>query len=114
MGMIIDRINTILGGSQSGVDFIDHSIPGEYRWTMLGYVVFGLLFYLLDPLFHTFGFYLLVDAGWLCGFWQTVNQIPFLALSRYNNTVMMGSLVSGLILFLTVFFSFKAFAGLFR
>ncbi|HHJ52092.1 MAG TPA: TIGR03546 family protein [Caldithrix abyssi] len=81
---------------------------------MLGYVVFGLLAYPLDGLFHAFGFYLLVDAAWLHGFWQSVNQIPIFALSRYNNTVMVGSLVSGLILFVPVFFLFKAFVGYYR
>ncbi len=81
---------------------------------MLGYIVFGLLAYLSDPLFHSFGYYLLVDVSWLHGFWLFINRIPVLALSKYNNTVVIGSLISSLILFIPVFFAFKSFVGYYR
>lgn len=69
--------------------------------------IFSAIAYLVDPLFHSFGYYLLVDLESLNSFWTWLYNVPILALSKFNNTVVMGSLVSSLILGLPVYFLVK-------
>ncbi len=69
--------------------------------------IFSGIAYLADPLFHSFGFYLLVDVGSLHGMWTTLYNVPIIALSRFNNTVVMGSLVFSIILIFPVFLLIK-------
>jgi len=66
--------------------------------------IFSGIAYLFDPLFHNLGYYLLVDVTSLHDLWTRLYNIPVIALSRYNNTVVMGSLVTALILMITVYF----------
>lgn len=63
--------------------------------------------YLFDPLFHDLGYYLLVDVKSLHGLWTSMYNIPIVALSKFNNTVVMGSFVSSIALMLPVFFLVK-------
>lgn len=65
--------------------------------------VFSAVAYLADPLFHSFGYFLLADLTSMKGFYTTLYNIPVIALSRFNNTVVMGSLVSSLILLVPVY-----------
>ena len=69
--------------------------------------IFSAIAYLVDPIFHSFGYYLLVDLDGLNAFWAWLYNVPILALSKFNNTVVMGSLVSSLILMLPVYFLVK-------
>ncbi len=71
---------------------------------LFAFALFSGLAYLLDPVFHSFGYFLLVDVHGLHGLWTALYQFPIIALSRYNNTVVMGSFVISLILFLPIFF----------
>ena len=66
--------------------------------------VFSGIAYLFDPLFHDLGYALLVNVASLHGLWTSLYNIPLVALSRYNNTVVMGSLVTALILMLPLYF----------
>jgi uncharacterized protein (TIGR03546 family) len=62
---------------------------------ILGLVFFGSLAYLVDPLFHRVGFFLLT-ADPLAGFWTALyNTLPG-RLDRINNTIVAGSLVISL------------------
>ncbi len=81
---------------------------------LLSFALFSGLAYLFDPLFHNFGYYLLVDVHGLHPLWVYLYQFPVVALSHYNNTVVMGSLVSALILFIPVFFAAKYFVFYYR
>ena len=69
--------------------------------------IFSAIAYLIDPVFHSFGYYILVDLESLNGFWTWLYNVPVLALSKFNNTVVMGSLVSSIILILPVYFLVK-------
>jgi len=69
--------------------------------------IFSAIAYLIDPLFHSFGYYLLVDLNSLNAFWTWLYNVPVLALSKFNNTVVIGSLASSLILMLPVYFLVK-------
>jgi uncharacterized protein (TIGR03546 family) len=70
--------------------------------------VFSGIAYLFDPLFHNLGYYLLAKVPGLHGLWTSLYNIPVVALSRYNNTVVMGSLVTALILMLPLYFLTRA------
>lgn len=74
---------------------------------IFGLAVFSMFAYLLDPLFNSFGYWLLVDLKFMHGFYTSMYSIPIIALSRFNNTVVMGSLVSSIILLIPVFIMAK-------
>ena len=71
---------------------------------ILGWMVFSLFAYLLDPVAHNLGYSLLVNVEWLKGIWTTLYNLPVFPLSGYNNTVVLGSLVISLLLTTPVFF----------
>lgn len=70
---------------------------------IFSFIIFGAIGYLLDPLFHHLGYFILVDIETLNGLWTWMYNLPVIALSRYNNTVIMGSLLTALILCIPVF-----------
>ncbi len=67
----------------------------------------ALLAWLADPFFHWFGYQLLVNVDGLKGLWTTLYNIPIAPLTRFNNTVVLGSFVTALILAVPVYFGFK-------
>ncbi len=70
---------------------------------LLGFAIFSGIAYLLDPFFHSLGFYLLVDVKSLWSIWAALYNTPIIALTNFNNTVVMGSMVSSLALVFPVF-----------
>ncbi len=62
---------------------------------------------LLDPVLHQIGFYLLT-ADNLFPVWNNLYQIPLVPLTRFNNTVVMGGLITGLAAFPVLFFAVQA------
>lgn len=81
---------------------------------VLAYAIFSIFAYLLDPFFHSLGYFLLVDIQLLRGLWTLLYNIPFLPLTGFNNTVFLGSLVSGLVLLVPVYLPVKKFIILYR
>ncbi len=81
---------------------------------ILGFGVFSAFAYLFDPGFHSLGYYLLTDVPSLHELWTAMYNIPVIALSRFNNTVVMGSFVVSLLLLVPVFFLAKAFVFYYR
>ncbi len=65
---------------------------------IFSFLVFSSIAYLVDPLFHNLGYFILVDVTFLRGLWIALYNIPILALSNFNNTVVMGSLIVSLLL----------------
>jgi uncharacterized protein (TIGR03546 family) len=76
--------------------------------------LFSLFAFLLDPLFHWLGFQLLVNAGALKGLWTWLYNAPVAPLTRFNNTVVMGSFVTALVLFVPVYVGMKQFVVAYR
>lgn len=70
----------------------------------LSSALFSLLAFALDPVFDGFGYWILVD--WLAAreLWIWIASQPLLPFLNLNNTVMMGSLALGLLLFLPTIF----------
>lgn len=70
---------------------------------LLGWLFFSGLAYALDPLFHCIGLAILT-AGPLEGLWTALYGITLFRLENFNNSVVMGSLVVSLILFVPLYF----------
>jgi uncharacterized protein (TIGR03546 family) len=64
----------------------------------LGLAFFSGLAYLLDPVFHRVGLAVLT-AGSLEGLWTTFYNSTLWRLERFNNSIVMGSLLLSLLLF---------------
>ncbi len=73
----------------------------------LAFTACSLAAFFLDPLFHWFGYQLLVNVSGLQEIWTTLYNLPVAPLTRFNNTVVMGSLVFSLVLSVPIYFGFK-------
>ena len=65
---------------------------------LLGLAVFAPLGFLLDPLFDRLGRQLLVDTPVLEPMWTALYNIPVVPYSGFNNSIVLGSLVTWLVL----------------
>ena len=66
---------------------------------MFAWGAFVPIGFMLDPLFDRIGSWLLVDAAFLRPLWTAWDNIPGLALTNFNNTVVLGSVVFWVLLF---------------
>jgi uncharacterized protein (TIGR03546 family) len=71
---------------------------------MLGWALFVPLGFLLDPIFHWIGERLLL-APWLRPVWTDWYNTPLVPYTNFNNTVVLGSFVSWLVLAVPIFFA---------
>ena len=69
---------------------------------MLGWALFVPIGFLLDPLFDWIGHQLLLAES-LRGLWTSLYNTPVVPLTNFNNTVVIGSLVFALLLFVPLF-----------
>jgi uncharacterized protein (TIGR03546 family) len=76
--------------------------------------LFALIAYIFDPIFHRLGYFLLVDIDSLKGLWTILYNAPIAPLTRFNNTVVIGSFVSTLILFTPIYLGMKKFVIAYR
>jgi uncharacterized protein (TIGR03546 family) len=81
---------------------------------LLSLTLFSLIAFILDPLFHWLGYQILVNAETLRGFWTWMYNAPVAPLTRFNNTVVMGSFAAALVLFLPVYAGMKRFVVAYR
>lgn len=72
---------------------------------ILAWGVFVPIGFMLDPAFDRLGRWLLMDLPALRPFWTSWDNAPGLALTNFNNTVVLGSVVAWLVLFLPIFFA---------
>jgi len=70
---------------------------------MLAWAVFVPVGFMLDPLFDRLGHWLLVDMTSLRPLWTVWDNTPVLALTNFTNTVVLGSVVVWLMLFLPIY-----------
>ncbi|MCH9015254.1 MAG: TIGR03546 family protein [Gemmatimonadetes bacterium] len=82
------------------VVLLNISIPA----VMLGFMASVPAGFLLDPAFDQLGSKLLLGVPPLTGLWTAVSNSPGIALANLNNTVVLGSLVSWLVLSIPLFF----------
>jgi uncharacterized protein (TIGR03546 family) len=76
--------------------------------------IFKLIAFLVDPLFHWLGYTLLVRVDVLQGIWTTLYNAPVAPLTRFNNTVVLGSFVVALLAFIPVFIGMRRFVVAYR
>ncbi len=70
---------------------------------LLGWTITVPLGFALDPLFHRLGLALL-EAPALSGLWTALYNAPGLPLTNFNNSVVLGSVVGWLVLWLPIYF----------
>ena len=70
---------------------------------LLGLAVFSGVAYLLDPVFHWNGIQILTAPA-LEGLWTSLYNSTLWRFARFNNTIVMGSLVFSLALFVPLYF----------
>ncbi|MBI3005347.1 MAG: TIGR03546 family protein [Ignavibacteriales bacterium] len=74
---------------------------------ILAFTFFSLVAYVFDPIFHSLGYLLLVDVEALKGLWTTLYNAPIAPLTRFNNTVVLGSLSVALLFFFPLYWGIK-------
>ena len=72
-----------------------------------------LLAPLLDGLLHSLGYFVLTQP-FLQGLFTSLYNVPLVPYSQFNNTIVMGGLIGGIILWLPVFFLFHQLVILYR
>jgi uncharacterized protein (TIGR03546 family) len=65
--------------------------------------LFSIIAFFIDPLAHVVGYFLLVQVPSLHPFWTALYNMPLVPFTRFNNTVMLGSIVIALLLFLPIY-----------
>jgi len=80
---------------------------------LASFSIFGIAGYFLDPLFHNIGFFVLTSS-FLRPLWTFFYNIPFFRWSGFNNTIVMGSLVSGIVLGVVLYFVLNKLAFTYR
>lgn len=75
---------------------------------------FSFFAHFLDPQFHSLGYYLLVKIEFLKPVWTYLYNIPIAPLTKFYNTVVLGSLVVSLATFFPVYWGFKQIVKLYR
>jgi len=69
--------------------------------------------YLLDPLFNTIGYAVLTWAP-LEKIFAFLIDVPFVGFTKFNNTIVMGSLVSSIVVYIPLFILFRVLIGAWR
>ncbi len=72
----------------------------------LGLPLFAGIAYMLDPVFHSIGYKLLTMPA-LNGLWTTMYNSTIWRLENFNNSIVMGSLVTSVLLFIPFYFLFN-------
>ncbi|MDT8318786.1 MAG: TIGR03546 family protein [bacterium] len=80
---------------------------------MLSFMLFSLIAYLLDPLYHQLGLMILKSPE-LQTLWTDLYNAPGMRLTRFNNSIVMGSLALSLILIIPVWLAAFAFVRSYR
>lgn len=75
----------------------------SFAGAMLGWALFIPIGFLLDPLFDLIGRTLLVDVGALRPLWTALYNMPIAPLTNFNNSVVLGSLVSTAVLLVPIY-----------
>ena len=69
---------------------------------MLGWAIFVPLGFVLDPVFDHIGRVLLLETPSLTPLWTRWDNMPFMPLTNFSNTVVLGSVVGWLVLFIPI------------
>jgi uncharacterized protein (TIGR03546 family) len=70
---------------------------------IISWAFFSLCAVILDPLFHQIGLAILVKVNMLEGVWTALYNAPLIPYTRFNNSIVMGSLIFSLVIFYPVY-----------
>jgi len=70
---------------------------------LLGWAVFTPVGFLLDPVFESIGRILLLGTPALVPLWTTMDHTPLLPFTNFGNTVVLGSVIGWLVLFVPIY-----------
>lgn len=73
----------------------------------------SILSVFLDPTFNQLGIFILSNEK-LIPFFSAALDIPFVSLTKFNNSVVMGSLICGIVFYIPLFFLVKFIVILWR
>lgn len=76
--------------------------------------IFGIVGHFIDPLLHELGSLLLIKADFLTPFWTRLYNMPIVPFTRFNNTIVLGSLVLSLVVLIPLYFLSKRFIIYYR
>lgn len=76
-------------------------------------LLFSILSQFLDTLFDSIGYQILTFTP-LEPFFAKLLEIPFVSFTKFNNTIVMGALILGLILYIPFYFLTRGFLKLWR
>jgi uncharacterized protein (TIGR03546 family) len=74
---------------------------------LLGMAMFAPIGFMLDPIFDRVGHWILTDVTALRPFFAWIDTQPVLAYTNLTNTVVLGSVVGWLVLFVPIFIAFR-------
>ncbi|HEY6950924.1 MAG TPA: TIGR03546 family protein [Bacteroidota bacterium] len=80
----------------------------------LAFAFFSIFAYVFDPLFHSLGYFFLVDVESLKGIWTALYNAPLAPLTRFYNTVVLGSFLTAVVVSVPVYFGMKRFVVAYR
>ena len=81
---------------------------------MLGWALFLPLGFALDPLFDRIGRALLLETPALRPLWTSWDNIPLMPLTNFNNSVVLGSVVAWLVLFVPIWLAARQLVVAYR
>ncbi|MBN2202063.1 TIGR03546 family protein [bacterium] len=81
---------------------------------LFAWLLFGAVAWVLDPVFHSLGYFVLTGIPALEPLWTNLYNAPVAPLTRFNNTVMMGSWIVSLLLLVPNTVLFRAFVLKYR
>lgn len=80
----------------------------------LGILLADFAGYLLDPLFHDLGYFVLTQVPFLQNLWEKLYNLPIVPYTRFYNTVTLGSLLIGLLLTIPAYAGMKKLVLVYR
>jgi len=60
---------------------------------VLSWALFSLIAVVIDPLFHHIGLFVLTGIDQLAGLWTALYNAPIVPYTRFNNSIVMGSII---------------------
>lgn len=94
--------------------FIVFILPVNIGSTILFGGIFALISYLIDPIAHSLGYFLLVKVDLLFPLWKKLYNMPIIPYTKFNNTVVLGSFVISILLFVPIYIISKKFINFYR
>jgi uncharacterized protein (TIGR03546 family) len=79
----------------------------SFGGAMLGWALFTPIGFILDPLFDAVGHALLLDVSGLRPLWTKLFNVPVFPLTNFDNTIVLGSFITSLVLLIPIYYAAK-------